>query len=44
MRLSRGIVEAPTRLQTTHYVILDDEAPVRHGPRDLLLPTMKMGL
>jgi hypothetical protein len=41
---SRGIVEAPPRPQMRHGVILGDEAPTRHGLRDLLLRTTKMGL
>jgi hypothetical protein len=41
---SRGTVEAPIRPQTRCGVILGDEAPTRHGLRDLLLRTMKMGL
>jgi hypothetical protein len=42
--VSRGTVEAPTRPQTRCGIILGDEAPTRHGLRDLLLRTTKMGL
>jgi hypothetical protein len=37
-------VVAVARPQTRRGVILGDEAPTRHGLRDLLLRTMKMGL
>jgi hypothetical protein len=42
--VSGGTVEAQSRPQTRRSVILGDEAPMRHGLRDLLLRTTKMGL